>query len=186
MASLITNFNLQPTLIGDLLTLRPLNAGDFELLYKVSSDPLVWEQHPENTRYKREVFERFFQGAIDSKGALIATDNNNGEVIGSSRYSGLNLEQKSIEVGYTFLARRCWGSGFNPEMKKLMLNHAFQHFDHVHFYIGEKNLRSQKAIENIGAKFLRKIGRKPLEGAPYFSVVYGIEKADFFERTPVE
>src|SRR2546430_3232874 len=39
-------------------------------LFEAAGDPLIWEQHPENDRYKREVFQRYFDGAIESKGAF--------------------------------------------------------------------------------------------------------------------
>lgn len=172
-------FNLQPELSGQLLNLRPLASSDFENLYSVSSDPLVWQQHPENNRYKRDIFERFFKAAIESQGALIASDAKTNEVIGSSRFTGLDLANNRIEVGYTFLARKCWGKGFNREMKKLMLSHVFQYVNQVHFYIGEDNLRSRKAIEKIGARFIERLERQPKEGAKYSSVIYRIEKSDF-------
>jgi hypothetical protein len=45
--------NIQPTLIGKILRLRPIKPEDFELVYKVASDKLIWEQHPEPQRYER-------------------------------------------------------------------------------------------------------------------------------------
>lgn len=169
-------FDLQPVLKGKFLSLRPLVASDFEALYAVSSDPLLWEMHPERLRYKREVFEQFFAAALESKGALLALDSVTGAVIGSSRYCGLNRELGLVEVGYTFLARSCWGKGHNFEMKKLMLDHAFQHVSEVHFYIGEKNLRSRRAIEKIGARLIERIERQPKEGARYVATKYGLQK----------
>jgi hypothetical protein len=65
-------FDLQPKhLKNELISLVPLHKGDFEELYTVASDPLLWEQHPNKLRYKRPVFQIFFQGAIESKGAFI-------------------------------------------------------------------------------------------------------------------
>ncbi|MEE4192457.1 MAG: GNAT family N-acetyltransferase, partial [Halieaceae bacterium] len=79
--------DLQPTLVGDRITLRPLEERDFEALHAAASDPMIWEQHPDNTRYQRDAFEaRFFRGAIASGGALAVIANDSGEVIGSSRY----------------------------------------------------------------------------------------------------
>src|SRR5262245_9568322 len=79
------HFDLQPTLEGESILLTPLKPDDFESLYAVASDPLIWEQHPEPTRYQRGVFEGFFAGAIASGGALLVTDKTLGKVIGSSR-----------------------------------------------------------------------------------------------------
>ena len=144
-------FELQPTLIGDLLMLRPLRSDDFEVLYAVASDRLVWEQHPDSDRYKRDVFEEFFRVAIESGGALTAIDLAGGRVIGSSRFHGYDSEKGEVEIGWTFLARSHWGGRFNGEMKKLMLEHALKFVDSVVFLIGPTNIRSQRAIERIGA-----------------------------------
>jgi RimJ/RimL family protein N-acetyltransferase len=51
------HFDLQPTLENTWIRLRPLRAEDFEALYAVAADPLIWEQHPSRTRYQRDVFE---------------------------------------------------------------------------------------------------------------------------------
>jgi hypothetical protein len=50
------NFSIQTVLENEKYQLIPLQQGDFEALYKVASDPKVWEQHPNKDRYKREVF----------------------------------------------------------------------------------------------------------------------------------
>src|SRR5688572_21857554 len=76
-------FELQPSLQNDLIRIEPLKATDFETLYAVASDPLIWEQHPNPDRYKREVFETFFTGAMESGGAFLVYNNTNNEVIGS-------------------------------------------------------------------------------------------------------
>ena len=54
--------------------LEPLAAGDFEALYAVASDPLIWEQHPNKNRYQREAFATYFQGAIESRQAVRIID----------------------------------------------------------------------------------------------------------------
>ncbi|MDQ3119764.1 MAG: GNAT family N-acetyltransferase, partial [Verrucomicrobiota bacterium] len=120
-------------------------------LYAVASDPLIWEQHPNNDRYKEEVFREFFRVAMDSGGAFVVIDNKEGRVIGSSRFYGYEEEKSEVEIGWTFLARSHWGGIYNKELKQLMLRHAFRFVQSVIFLIGPKNLRSQKAVEKIGA-----------------------------------
>ena len=149
--------NLQPTLKGELIELRPLRADDFESLARAAGDPLIWEQHPEPERYKREVFRKFFDGGIESKGAFVVIESKTGRVIGSSRYYDYRPDTRQITIGFTFLERAFWGGAYNRELKSLMLDHAFQFVDEVLFEVGEKNLRSQKALENIGAKFVKRV-----------------------------
>ncbi|GGE62126.1 RimJ/RimL family protein N-acetyltransferase [Pedobacter psychrotolerans] len=145
------NFDLQPTLEDNLIKVVPLKETDFENLYAVAADPLIWEQHPNKDRFKREVFEIFFKGAMDSKGAFIIYDQATGEVVGSSRYYELNEEEKSIAVGYTFIGRKFWAKGYNTALKKLMFDYAFQFADQIILHIGATNFRSQKATEKLGA-----------------------------------
>jgi len=144
--------DLQPSLRGRLIELRPLRPQDFEALFQAANDPLIWEQHPEPNRYRREVFQRFFDGAIQSKGALAVIDRKTGRIIGSSRYHEYNPEKREIEIGWTFLEREFWGGAYNRELKSLMLDHVLQFVDRVLFRVGENNLRSQKALQKIGAR----------------------------------
>ncbi|HUP02504.1 MAG TPA: GNAT family N-acetyltransferase [Bryobacteraceae bacterium] len=144
-------FVLQPTLTGELLELRPLCSEDFEDLYAVASDPLLWEQHPAPDRWRREVFTKLFHESLQSGGALVAVDRRSGAVIGSSRFHGYHEARSEIEIGWTFLARAYWGGVYNGEMKRLMLAHAFRFVESVIFRIGPQNIRSQKAVERIGA-----------------------------------
>lgn len=145
-------FDFQPILLGDLLSLRPLRPDDFGELFTVASDRLIWEQHPEPDRYAEAVFKKFFQGALASGGAMVVMDATDGRVIGSSRYLGYDEAKREIEIGFTFLARDYWGGAYNGEMKQLMLRHAFQFVDTVIFLVGPNNIRSQRALEKIGAR----------------------------------
>jgi RimJ/RimL family protein N-acetyltransferase len=144
-------FDSQPVLTGGLLELRPLGADDFDDLYAVAADPLIWEQHPVTTRHERDVFEAFFQEALASGGTLVAIDLETRRVIGSSRFHGYDAERSEVEIGWTFLARSHWGGRFNGEMKRLMLVHAFRFVESVVFRVGVHNVRSQRAVERIGA-----------------------------------
>ena len=154
-------FDMQPVLTGQLLSLRPLAAGDFESLYAVAADPLIWEQHPEKTRCEEGPFRAFFAEALDSGGALAALDGKDGKIIGTSRFFGHDKAASRIEIGWTFLARSRWGGAYNGEMKRLMLRHAFGQVERVVFVIDSLNLRSQRAVEKIGGV---RIATKAAEG----------------------
>lgn len=163
------DFQLQPTLTGGLVELRPLQPGDFDDLFAAAADPLIWEQHPESDRYTEEKFRRYFEGAMQSGGAFAVVDRRTGRMIGSTRYHGYDPVAGEIEVGWTFLARSHWGGPHNREMKRLMLRHAFQFVDRVVFLIGPGNLRSQRAVEKIGGA---RAGSRTVDGRE--SVVFEI------------
>ncbi len=144
-------FDLQPRLRGELIDLRPLAADDWNELFAVASDLLIWEQHPESDRYKEDVFRVFFGEALESGGAFVVVDKKTQHIIGSTRFYGHDPDKSEIEIGWTFLARKYWGGRYNREMKKLLLTHAFKFVERVVFLVGEHNVRSQKAVEKIGA-----------------------------------
>jgi RimJ/RimL family protein N-acetyltransferase len=144
-------FDRQPTLVGELLELRPLRTADLAGLFQAAADPLIWEQHPEPDRYQEATFRTFFEQALDSGGALVAIDRASGTLIGSSRYHGYDPANGVIEIGWTFLARAYWGGRYNGEMKRLMLEHAFRRVKTVIFIVGPENRRSQRAVEKLGA-----------------------------------
>jgi RimJ/RimL family protein N-acetyltransferase len=144
-------FDLQPHLKGELLELRPLATDDWDELFAVASDPLIWEQHPERDRYTENVFRTFFKEALESGGAFAIIDRKSQHIIGSTRFYGYDPEKSEIEIGWTFLARKYWGGRFNAEMKRLLLNHAFKFVESIVFFVGEDNVRSQKAMEKVGA-----------------------------------
>lgn len=166
--------NLQPTLVGERVTLRPLEAIDWQAMFAAAADPAIWAQHPASDRYKESVFRQYFDDALASRSAFAFVDNSTGAIIGSSRYHGLNVAASEIEIGWTFLARDYWGGSYNAEIKQLMLQHAFGFVDTVVFWIGESNTRSRRATEKIGA--IPRDGVIDKDGAPH--VVYEIHKSD--------
>ncbi len=168
--------NVQATLENENVKLVPLNPNDFEELFSVASDQKIWEQHPNKDRYQREVFEKFFQGAIESKGAFKIMDKSSNEVAGSTRFYDYNPKENSIFIGYTFYATKFWGSKLNPQVKKLMLDYIFQFVDKVNFHVGKDNIRSQKAMEKLGAKKVDEVNVAYFGEPEKLNVVFEIDK----------
>jgi RimJ/RimL family protein N-acetyltransferase len=171
--------NIQPTLETEHIKLVPLEKGDFESLYAVASDPAIWVQHPNKDRWKKAVFENFFEGAMQSKGAFKVVDKASGEMLGSTRFYDYDEQASSILIGYTFYAGKCWGKGINHAVKRLMLAYAFRFVDKVHFHIGASNVRSQVSIERLGAS---KVGEQVVTyfgESPKLNYVYEIDNASW-------
>ena len=166
--------DLQPQLEGELLELRPLRPDDWDALFAVASDPLIWAGHPDRDRYTEPVFREFFRGAIESGGALVALDRATGRIIGSSRYVWHASPRDELEIGWTFLARAYWGGTYNREMKRLMLQHAFRFVDRVIFIVGAGNIRSRRAMLKIGGVLTDRRDVRLLHGQPLESVVFEI------------
>ena len=168
--------NLQPVLEDDNVLVTPLLEEDFEGLYATASDPKIWEQHPNKDRWQREVFKKFFEGAMESKGAFKIIDKKTGEIAGSTRFHSFNSEEKSVTIGYTFYGTKYWGTGLNPAVKRLMMDYIFQFADKIILNVGATNLRSQIAVTRLGA---RKIGEETMAyygETPKLNFVYEIKK----------
>ncbi len=173
------NINWQPeNLEDDIVKLIPLTKGDFENLFAVAADPLIWAQHPSKDRYKREVFQQYFDGAVSSKTAFIMLDKATDKMIGSTRYYDYQPGNSSIAIGFTFLARQYWGGLYNKSSKKLLLDYAFQFVEKVYFHIGADNLRSQLATIKIGAT---RVGEVELDqyGQKQLHFEYLVHKKDW-------
>jgi N-acetyltransferase len=171
------SFDFQPVLAGRRVTLSPAGSEDFDALYAVARDPLIWAMHPAKDRCEAPVFRRFLEDALADEGGLIARDAASGAVIGFSRYSTQRAGPGEVEIGWTFLARSHWGLGFNDEMKALMTAHAFTHFHTVLFLIGEANLRSRRAVEKLGAVLTDRTDEFVMHGRPQRHVIYALERA---------
>ncbi len=170
--------DLQPTLTGDRVLIRPLVDADWEGLYAVAADPKVWALHPATDRYQEAVFRKFFSGALASGSAFTMLERETDKIIGSSRYFGYEPKRHEIEIGWTFLGRDYWGGDYNREIKQLMLAYAFTFVDTVVFWVGVENHRSRGAMEKVGGVLREGVQTRPISGdEPH--VVYEIRKADF-------
>lgn len=173
---------LVPIILEDEnVLMRPLQPSDFESLYAVASDPLIWAQHPNPDRYQRAVFSNYFKGAMESGGAYLIIDKKSDLVIGCSRFYDHEPEKRTIMIGYTFFSRTVWGQGHNHATKRLMMNYAFQFVDEILFHVGENNTRSRIAMTRLGAELLR------METVAYYgepervNCVFRIRKNDFYK-----
>ncbi len=166
-------FDYQPFLLGNLVKIRPLCAEDYDDLYAVASDPLIWEQHPVKSRYQEDDFKPFYNESLESGGTLTILDLRSNQVIGSSRFHNYDKEKNDVEIGWTFLARTYWGGKYNGEIKKLMLEHAFQFVENVVLLAAPDNFRFQRSVEKIGGIW---VGSRPDAGGRD-SLVYQITAA---------
>jgi RimJ/RimL family protein N-acetyltransferase len=183
------HFELQPTLENQWIRLRPLRAEDFEALYAVAADPLIWEQHPSRTRYQRDVFENYFKGAMESRGALMILDQQTGQILGSSRYYDWDQSEAQVAIGYTFIARSHWGDNsaginYNRQLKTLMLDHAFQYANSVLFHVGAGNMRSRRAMQKLGATLIGEAAVAYYGEASNQNVIFRIDRADWPRLRP--
>jgi len=177
--------DLQPTLEGERLLLRPLRHEDREALYAVARDPEIWALHPDRERWRADAFAAYFDSLLDRGGSLAVIDRPSGGLIGVSRFQfGRPDDGGTIEIGSTMLARSHWGGAANREMKRLMVAHALRYVATVEFWVGEDNLRSQRAMEKLGARLTDRRERPEIAGRTVPHLVCGISR-DEFARGPL-
>jgi N-acetyltransferase len=169
-------FSTQPSLQNEHALLLPLTAADFDALYAVAADPAIWAQHPNPNRWQLADFTTYFEGALLSQGALKIIDRTSAQLAGSTRLYDYDADNRTILIGYTFVARRYWGTGLNLSVKALLLDYLFKYVDRVGFHIGAGNLRSQIAIGRLGAVKVAEEEIQYFGEAPKLNFCYEIEK----------
>ncbi|WP_150468461.1 GNAT family N-acetyltransferase [Francisella sp. SYW-9] len=143
------------SLFSEDVCFKVMNNDDFDKLFSVASDPEIWDQHDDKQRYKKEVFKKFFDSGINNPQNCYLIYYKD-ELVGSTRYYEYDSVTSSIKIGYTFYAKKYWGTELNKKVKKLMLSYAFNFIKTVFFDIWVENFRSQKAVEKLGASLYRK------------------------------
>jgi RimJ/RimL family protein N-acetyltransferase len=169
--------DLQPTLEGPTVRLRPIRPDDFEGLYAVASDPQLWALHPASDRWREPQFRTYFDTWYLRGGGLAIVERSSGTIIGASCYSIEDRPAGEVEIGWTFLNRAHWGGRTNREVKRLMIAHALQSFETVVFRVAETNLRSRAALEKIGAALTDRTEEIEVNGQPVRHVLYAIDRA---------
>ena len=103
--------DLQPHLVGSLIELRPMRPDDWQELYAVAADPLVWEVHPARDRYKEDRFREYFREGLESGGALVAVERETGRLSAHRDTSGMDQIRTSLKsAGHSWPARTGVGS----------------------------------------------------------------------------
>lgn len=140
------------SLENEKVKLKLLGEDDFEVLYQVAADPAVWVEHPISDRYKREVFQAYFEQAIASTAAFLVIDKLTNQIIGCTQFHDYSPPDSSVAIGFTFLSRAFWGKKYNLSSKRLLLEFAFQFVNKVYFLAGASNFRPQMTLVKLGAR----------------------------------
>lgn len=140
-------------LTGSRVVLRPGTPADLEPLFEIGNDPEVWAIHRHKNRGDRKQFTSFFlSGLSNPLGVYTICEKYSGTIMGTTRYYRFEREEPGVHIGYTFLAKKYWGTGINAEVKALMLQNAFRMVNTVYFDVFVDNIRSHKAVMKLGAQ----------------------------------
>lgn len=139
-------------LIASRVSLERLSAAHREPLRAAADDPRIWQHTTQNGQGTgfADWFELALHGPNQATYAVI--DRPSGAILGSTRFYDIAWPHRRLQLGYTWYIPSVWGSAINPSCKELLLNHAFGlGFRRVGFSVDVENVRSQRAIEKLGA-----------------------------------
>jgi RimJ/RimL family protein N-acetyltransferase len=171
------------TLTGTHVRLEPLEESHLDALSEVGLDPELWKWIPSQI-LDRDQMLRFIrtQLADQEKGTALpfaTIDQASGKIVGNTRFMNIDMPNKRVEIGGTWIAKSWQRTAINPEAKFLMMRHAFETLgcNRVEWKTDALNTQSRNAILRLGAKqegiFRQHIvtwsGR--LRDSVYFSVI---------------
>ena len=143
---------------SEKVQLVPLEEEHFNELIELGRDEQIWQFMPVDWAGKKDLRE-ILQEAIrarreGSQYPFVAIDKRSGQIFGSTRFLRISREHRNLEIGWTWYAPSYWSTGFNKECKYLLLEYCFEILLTISVYLGTAtdNIRSQKAIEGLGAK----------------------------------
>ncbi len=140
---------------GELVRLEPLTQQHAQGLFLRGCHAPDWVFMPRGCFIDLADTRHWIDEATSAPGeqAWAIVENAKGKVVGSTRYLNMLPEHRSLEIGWTWLGQEWQRTGVNTEAKLLLLRHAFERLRclRVEFKADARNLRSQRALERIGA-----------------------------------
>lgn len=142
---------------GTTITLVPLEMKYKKQVYEAIKNPDVWKYTWREVKTFDDI-EKILLIAVQNKDdgkqlPFMVKDKLSGEIIGTTRIGDIDTANRNVEIGWTWLSPSVWKTKVNTECKFLMLQYCFEELKvlRVQFSISGQNIRSQKAVERIGA-----------------------------------
>lgn len=154
-------FNPKPNILStEKVILRPLSLEDLDAFYQAGAYPDIWRWSLPDKCISKEVTKQWlaYSEEMMKKGEHVAYaifDKSSGNFVGSTRYCSIKPEDRSIEIGFTFITPTFQRSYINTHAKFCLLKHAFEELQaiRVEFKTHENNNKSRTAILRLGASF---------------------------------
>ncbi|WP_085298747.1 GNAT family N-acetyltransferase [Cognaticolwellia mytili] len=154
-------FNPQATTLStNKVTLRPLTLEHLDDFYRAGAFPEVWRWSLPDKCTSKATAKNWlnYSQEMADKGEHVPFaifDDESGELVGSTRYCSIMREDRSLEIGFTFITPKYQRSHINTHAKYCLLKHAFEELGaiRVEFKAHEKNEKSRNAIARLGATY---------------------------------
>jgi N-acetyltransferase len=153
-----TSTHLQPTLVGNTIELRPLQAEHALDLVTAAADGELWNLKV-TVVPDTDTIDAYMARALEGRQAgtvmpfvIVLRETN--RIVGTTRFWKIDRANRKLEIGSTWLSASVQRSGANTEAKYLLLQWAFEVMQcvRVQFTTDELNEKSRAAILRIGAK----------------------------------
>lgn len=142
---------------NEAVFLKPLEQEDKQGLFEAGRYPEIWSHMP-TTIEKMVDVNNFVDKALEKKHEktefpFVIVDKKSGQIIGSTRFMDIEETHKRLEIGTTWITPAFWRTAINTNCKYLLLQYCFEvlNLQRVQIKTDHENLRSQKAIERLGA-----------------------------------
>ena len=150
---------IQPVALeGRHVRLEPLTLAHHRELCDVALDEELWRFTVAQVRTSEDL-RTYIEAALADQARDIALpfatiDRATGRAIGSTRFGSIDLGNRRVEIGWTWLGARWQRTAANTEAKYLMLTHAFERLNciRVELKTDVLNTRSRQAMLRIGAR----------------------------------
>ena len=147
------------TLVGQHTALEPMSLQHVDALNDAAADGELWKLHftsvPSADKMSDVVSEAIEQRKAGNQLPFVVRRVNDGRIVGATRYYYISPQNRNLSIGYTWYAASAQRTAINTECKLLMLTHAFEALGciSVQWHTHHDNVRSQTAIQRLGAKF---------------------------------
>ncbi|WP_407482893.1 GNAT family N-acetyltransferase [Elizabethkingia meningoseptica] len=189
---MILSFSKDYILENERVLLSPMKEDDFNRLLEFSeNEPEIWDYSTLSSYAAgKDNLKKYIDFALDSREKNIAYpfivyDKLKNRVAGSTRFYNINLDQKILEIGYTWYGKDFQGTGLNKNCKYLLLEFAFDtlEMERVGFIADNSNQRSIMAMKSIGCQVEGVLRNNVVKknGSRRDSIILSILKNEWFD-----
>lgn len=142
---------------NDIVKLEPINPSHMDGILSAASDPRIWEHMPVELLSKESVMKYVVDGIkkreAETDFVFVIIDQSSQQIVGATSYMDISFQHKRLEIGFTWLNPNVWRTNINTNCKYLLLQYGFEQLgmQRIQIKTGHENVRSQKAIERLGA-----------------------------------
>ncbi len=143
---------------GDFVRLEPLKTEHVGKLFEIGQNKEIWRWTTTNIESFEDMRQYVATALAERANGLtlpfVTVDQASGEIVGSTRFGNISVQNRSAEIGWTWIDPKWQRTYVNTDAKLLMLTHAFENWKclRVEIITDVFNEASRRAILRLGAK----------------------------------